>query len=128
MAGRAEASVVGASARESGASEGWVRAHAPENSETTAAPARPRTLQPIVEQVEQTHLGLGRLGEEVAELLQLERRLERQLQFSAAQHNVWEVELHGCGRTEERTGMSREKGDGEEKKRKKKKKLSSRLR
>ena len=42
--------------------------------------------------VEADHLGLGRLEDQVAELLDLEARLEGQLQLGALDHDVGEVE------------------------------------
>mmetsp|Transcript_8475 Transcript_8475/g.28819 ORF Transcript_8475/g.28819 Transcript_8475/m.28819 type:complete len:688 (+) Transcript_8475:1085-3148(+) len=49
-------------------------------------------LEPVVVDVEEQHLGLGGLEDEVPELLDLEARLEGQLELRALDHDVWEVE------------------------------------
>mmetsp|Transcript_3635 Transcript_3635/g.6371 ORF Transcript_3635/g.6371 Transcript_3635/m.6371 type:complete len:234 (-) Transcript_3635:407-1108(-) len=49
-------------------------------------------LEPVVVDVEEDHLGLGCLQDEVPELLDLHARLERQLQLAALDHDVGEVQ------------------------------------
>ena len=52
-------------------------------------------LEPIIVQVEQYHLGLCRLQDQISELLNLEAGLERQLQLTSLDHNIWEIqEMH----------------------------------
>ena len=50
------------------------------------------TLLPVVVQVEEKHLWLGRFENPVAELLNLQASLERELQLAALDNDVWEVE------------------------------------
>lgn len=54
-------------------------------------------LEPIVVQVEQHHLRLRGLEDEVAELLHFEARLERQLQLRPLDHDVREVQQVDLG-------------------------------
>eukprot|EP00918_Siedleckia_nematoides_P074964 GHVU01163861.1.p1 GENE.GHVU01163861.1~~GHVU01163861.1.p1 ORF type:complete len:192 (+),score=5.86 GHVU01163861.1:226-801(+) len=49
-------------------------------------------LQPIVVEVEQNHFRLRRLQDEVAELLELHDRLERQLQLAPLYYNIREIQ------------------------------------
>ena len=49
-------------------------------------------LEPVVVDVEEHHLRLRRLEDQVAELLDLEAGLEGELQLRALDHDVWEVE------------------------------------
>mmetsp|Transcript_51851 Transcript_51851/g.121766 ORF Transcript_51851/g.121766 Transcript_51851/m.121766 type:complete len:1251 (+) Transcript_51851:175-3927(+) len=56
--------------------------------------------QPVVVEVEQEHLRLRRLQDDVAELLDLERGLERQLQVAALDDDVREVEQMHLQRVE----------------------------
>mmetsp|Transcript_71215 Transcript_71215/g.190132 ORF Transcript_71215/g.190132 Transcript_71215/m.190132 type:complete len:287 (+) Transcript_71215:956-1816(+) len=48
--------------------------------------------KPIIVKIEQQHLRFGGLEDNVAELLDLQRCLERQLQVRPLDHNVWEVQ------------------------------------
>mmetsp|Transcript_13958 Transcript_13958/g.40458 ORF Transcript_13958/g.40458 Transcript_13958/m.40458 type:complete len:470 (-) Transcript_13958:5660-7069(-) len=68
--------------------------------------------QPVVVQVEQHHLRLGRLCDEVAELLELDGRLERQLKLGASDDDVGEVEAvdlervkHALARNDDALGL-----------------------
>ena len=57
-------------------------------------------LQPVVIEIKQNHLRLSGLQNEVSKFLNLQTCLERQLQLTALDHNVWEVQqvdLWGMG-------------------------------
>mmetsp|Transcript_24498 Transcript_24498/g.79156 ORF Transcript_24498/g.79156 Transcript_24498/m.79156 type:complete len:287 (-) Transcript_24498:5763-6623(-) len=66
---------------------------------------RRNRLQPVVVDVEQHHLRLRRLEDQITELLHLQARLERQLQLRALDHDIRKIQAY----TVRRHGVNQQK-------------------